>query len=414
MKGKDRDRQELKYHFQNAVNLKQSCKIHVTTTKEDNFGFYFKNGNLLWATSSNHRFRRLYRITKQICPEVNCQEVKLREQEISELWEYLLINILHKRKLITSRQLKEIIKTIIQEVLFDCSFEREQINKIKVIFETAGNKMGSILKSPLFQQPKVGINYHKVHQLVESSVVAWQKIKLAKYSPNYAPVIKDIEKLKKAVDAEKYQQLFIFINGQKTLRDLASTTGKNTIEIVNILLPHIKNKAIALQEIPDLQLASLYFTPSNLKNKEQEQTNYREYIQELELPLIICVDDDPDVCQYITQILNPVGYRLLPVNDAAKALMILLKHKPSLILLDTEMPDANGYELCAQIKKMSDFKHIPIIILSDRENMVDKVRAKIVGAIDIINKPIDKADLLTLTQKYTQDFAEQEILSTKK
>ena len=414
MKGSDRDRQQLKSHFQNAVNLKQNCKIYITTTQGDSFSFYFKKGYLLWAIGSNHRFRRLYRLTEQICPEINCQEIKLREQEISELWEYLLINILYKRKLITDSQLKEVIKAIVREVLFDCFIAQKQIDRVKVIFETTVNKMGAILKSPLFKEPIVRLNYHKIERHIESSVANWQNIDLTNYSPNYAPAIENIEKLKKAVDAEKYQQLFIFINGQKTLRDLASATVKKPIEIANTLLPHIKSKAIVLQEVPDLQLANLYFTPSNLKDREQYSTNNREYVRELELPLIICVDDSPNICQDIAQILNPIGYRLLPVNDAANALMVLLESQPSLIFLDTEMPDANGYELCAQIKKMPAFKHIPIIILSDKENMVDKVRAKIVGAIDTLAKPIDKADLLTMTQKYTQVLRDRKTIAAQK
>ena len=414
MKATENCLKQIKTYFQNAVNLQQSCKILIATSQGDSWSFYFKKGSLVWASSSNHRFRRLYRLTNQICPEVNCQEVKLREQEISELWEYLLISVLYKRKQITITQVREIIQAIIKEVLFDCWVFENEINQIKVIFETKGNRMGAILKSSLFKQPITNINYKKTIERLESSISEWKKNNLLTICyPNFAPVIKDINKLKKAVDPDTYQQLFIFINGKKTLRDLAVITKQDLLEVAIALAPHLKSKAIALQQVPDQQLSDLYFSPSSPENRAKYKSGVREYIQELDLPLIICVDDDPHICQKFAEILNPVGYRLLSVNDAAKTLMILLDNQPCLIFLDTEMPDANGYELCAQIKKMPGLKTIPVIILSEKETTIDRVRSKMVGAADIINKQIEPTELLTLTQKYTQNFVDRKALISR-
>lgn len=402
---------EIKSHFHNAVNLQHNCKIYIATIKGNSWSFYFKKGNLVWASSSIHRFRRLYRLTNQICPEVNCQTVKLREQEISELWEYLLISVLYKRKLITIIQVQEVIQAIIQEVLFDCFIAESQIAQVKVIFETKGNQMAAILKSPLFQQPITQINCHKILDRLESSVSNWKNITESNFSPNVAPVIKDIDKLKKAVNHEIYEELFIFIDGNKTLRELAHLTKQELLVLVNILLPQIKNKAIALQKVPDRQLANLYFSPSSQSQKNDYNHGKREYIQELDLPLVVCVDDDFHVCQAITQILNPIGYRLLAVNDPFKALMVLLENPASLIFISAEMTDANGYELCSQIKKMPALKDIPLVILRDKEGMVERLRGKLSGAVDFINKPLNISEVLTITQKHTQHFVEPNAVS---
>lgn len=398
---------QIKSQFQKAVDLQQSCKIHITTLKDDSWSFYFKKGYLIWATSSIHRFRRLYRLTNQICPQINCQDIRLREQEISELWEYLLIAVLYKRQQISIVQVTEVIREIIKEVLFDCLLADQKISQVKVIFETKGNHMGAILRSPLFKQPITQIDYKKTINRLETLISDWKTVNINDYSPNFAPVIKDIKKLKKVVDSNTYQELFIFINGKKTLRDLAIATQKDLLSLSCYLVPHIKSKAIALQQVQDQQLTNLYFSPSNQNNQEDYPDLGRQFIQELDLPLIICVDDNPSICQQIAQILNPVGYRILPVNNAAKTLMVLLDNKPSLIFLDAVMPDANGYELCAQIRKMPDFKNIPIIICHDKESLVDRVRAKMVGASCFMNKPIKPIEILTMAQKYTQNIVDQ-------
>lgn len=398
---------QIKSQFQNAVDLQQSCKIHITTVQGDSWSFYFKKGHLIWGTSSIHRFRRLYRLTNQICPQIKGQDVRLREQEITELWEYLLIAVLYKRQQITIIQVKEIIQAIIKEVLFDCLLAENKIKQVKVIFETKANHMGAILRSPLFKQPIAQIDYKKTVHRLESLVSGWKAINTADYSPNFAPVIKDIEKLKKAVDSVVYQELFVFINGARTLRDLAIATKKDLLTLSLSLMPHINSKAIALQQLPDQKIANLYFFPSNQNNQKNHNYPYREYIQELDLPLIICVDDNPNLCQEIVQILNPAGYQIISVKDAAKTLIVLLENKPNLIFLDADMPDASGYELCAQIRKMPNLKNIPIVIYDDKESMVDRVRAKMVGASHFMNKPIDSSEILTIAQKYTQNFVDQ-------
>ena len=83
-------------------------------------------------------------------------------------------------------------------------------------------------------------------------------------------------------------------------------------------------------------------------------------------------------------------------------MVVLLKNKPSLIVINANKSDISNYELCAQIKKVSKLKNIPIIISRDREQMLDRVKAKIAGVSDFITKPIEPEELLALAQKYTQ------------
>ena len=127
----------------------------------------------------------------------------------------------------------------------------------------------------------------------------------------------------------------------------------------------------------------------------------RQCIQEA-LPLVMVIDDNPHSCQKIIQILNPAGYRVISVNDPAKALLALLENQPDLIFLDADLPDANGYELCTQIGKMPALKNAPVVILQGRKNIMDTVKAKMSGASELIEKPVETKNTLVLAQKYTQ------------
>ena len=173
--------QKIRSQLQKAVDLKHTCKIYVTTLENDSWSFYFKQGHLIWAGSNIHRFRRLQRLINKICPEINCLDIRLREQEISELWEYLLVGVVYQRKQISLAQATEIIEEIIKEVLFDCLVAGDIIDQVKVIFETRGNR--AILRSPLFRQPITTIDRKKVVSRLELQIADWRAIAKDNYSP---------------------------------------------------------------------------------------------------------------------------------------------------------------------------------------------------------------------------------------
>ncbi len=113
--------------------------------------------------------------------------------------------------------------------------------------------------------------------------------------------------------------------------------------------------------------------------------------------------------QQAIKILNLASYQIIAVNDAAKTLIVLLKHQPNLIIIDANTADINGYQLCAQ-KKLSKLKNVPIIICRDREQMLDRFKAKMAGVSDFIDKAIEPEELLTQAQKHTQTFFDRQSL----
>ena len=112
------------------------------------------------------------------------------------------------------------------------------------------------------------------------------------------------------------------------------------------------------------------------------------------------MDDSPLVCQSLEQILTSNGYQFIAIQDSLRAIAGLLPRKPDLVFLDLVMPNTNGYEICSQLRKISAFRTTPIIILTGNDGIIDRVRAKIVGASDFLSKPVDAEIVLSITAKH--------------
>lgn len=111
-------------------------------------------------------------------------------------------------------------------------------------------------------------------------------------------------------------------------------------------------------------------------------------------PLIMVVDDSPTVRKLVSLTLERRGYRVISAFDGVAAIKELGSCRPDLILLDINMPRLDGYRLCKLIKKHEATQSIPVVMLSGKDGMFDKLRGRLVGCSDYITKPFE-ADALT-------------------
>ncbi|MEL6929110.1 MAG: response regulator [Cyanobacteria bacterium J06600_6] len=114
--------------------------------------------------------------------------------------------------------------------------------------------------------------------------------------------------------------------------------------------------------------------------------------------LIVCIDDSKTVQRQVKMTLEAGGYQVMSILDPTIALKQLSQRKPTVIFMDINMPNLNGYDLCSLLRKSQRFKDIPIVMLTGRDGMIDRVRAKIVGATDYLTKPCDPYKLIALTK----------------
>ena len=110
---------------------------------------------------------------------------------------------------------------------------------------------------------------------------------------------------------------------------------------------------------------------------------------------ILIVDDTPDNLRLLSKTLIQEGYQVRCAINGSMALLTIKTKIPDLILLDINMPDIDGFEVCKQLKKSELTKDIPIIFISALDTLFDKVKAFELGAVDYICKPFQIPEVLS-------------------
>lgn len=115
---------------------------------------------------------------------------------------------------------------------------------------------------------------------------------------------------------------------------------------------------------------------------------------------ILVVEDSRTQRVIICRMLKQNGYDVVEAADGYEALGQLDKEKPDLILLDIIMPGIDGYKVMSLIKEKPGMKNIPIIMLTSRDNLIDKMRGKVSGTNEYLTKPFVYEELIAKVDKY--------------
>jgi DNA-binding response OmpR family regulator len=108
---------------------------------------------------------------------------------------------------------------------------------------------------------------------------------------------------------------------------------------------------------------------------------------------IVVVDDEPAVGAAVRDLLLPEGIQVDTPSDPESALPELLRSAPDLVILDVNMPGMSGWELCALLRRQTATREIPVLFLTGRREVRDRITAMQVGGSDYLSKPFGAADL---------------------
>ncbi len=109
---------------------------------------------------------------------------------------------------------------------------------------------------------------------------------------------------------------------------------------------------------------------------------------------VLVVDDSPTVRKLVTMTLEKNGYRVVSSYDGVAAIREIAEHNPALILMDVNMPRMDGYQLCKLVRKHEATRHIPVLMLSGKDGVFDRLRGKMVGCSGYVPKPFVPEELV--------------------
>ncbi|EMD3825628.1 response regulator [Acinetobacter baumannii] len=115
---------------------------------------------------------------------------------------------------------------------------------------------------------------------------------------------------------------------------------------------------------------------------------------------ILIVDDSPTETFRFKEILTKHGYDVLEASNGADGVTLAKAEQPDLVLMDVVMPGVNGFQATRQITRDEDTKHIPVVIVSTKDQATDRVWGKRQGAIDYLIKPIEEKQLIDVIKQF--------------
>ncbi|MEO8347793.1 MAG: response regulator [Acidobacteriota bacterium] len=108
---------------------------------------------------------------------------------------------------------------------------------------------------------------------------------------------------------------------------------------------------------------------------------------------VVVVDDEPTVGEAVRDLLAAEGYDVQTPGDAQSALPELLRVAPDLVILDVNMPGMSGWEFCSLLRRQSATRTVPVLFLTGRQDVRDRITAMQVGGSDYLAKPFGAEDL---------------------
>ncbi|WP_224992796.1 response regulator [Acinetobacter pittii] len=115
---------------------------------------------------------------------------------------------------------------------------------------------------------------------------------------------------------------------------------------------------------------------------------------------ILIVDDSPTETFRFKEILTKHGYDVIEASNGADGVTLAKAEQPDLVLMDVVMPGVNGFQATRQITRDEDTKHIPVVIVSTKDQATDRVWGKRQGAIDYLIKPIEEKQLIDVIKQF--------------
>ena len=361
---------------------------------------YLLQGKIQYINTISGQQARLNYLWQQLkvgteCP--NLKDAKFQISEYSQLCQWLINKQLEKDKI------KKVLFQFVREGLINVV----SIKETKIELKPAKRIKKSLISFDL--KKLIGNEY------IRSQIKAWKVARNYCYSPasriyleqknalKFYKIWKDLYTKEEIEPLAKSQKLSSFVSlfvAKSSLYEIATKAKVDTYFLINHLRQSIEENIVELLPFAEITIdKNLQDTvESSNSNQAAHQSADKTNSSNTSSNLIVCIDDSKTVQKQVKMTLQAAGYEVLGILDPTLALKELSQSKPSVIFMDINMPNINGYDLCALLRKSQKFKDIPIVMLTGRDGMIDRVRAKIAGANDYLTKPCDPNKLIAMAK----------------
>ncbi len=346
--------------LQNIVTKKLSGRLTIGDPSDSSIFWrvYFGNGQVHFATSTIGQHERLRYFIQWYYPElVSATSASFQSdyEVICDCWQSGNISLPQVRKLLFWLSQEALVQLL-------------ALPQATVQFEKTVGLDPLLLSVPLKQ----------LIFPMRAFINQWTQLRPEISSPFQRPFVKDLEQLPKLAwqqvrDISFIKSLSHVLTQNLNLYEAACQLKTDTLGLAALLQPMVRAGAVGINS---------YVVP---------QSDRRA--------VIACIDDSKTTQRNVKMVLEASGYKVLAIADATRALTTLARYKPALILMDINMPEINGYELCRMLRQSTLLKDIPIVMLTGRDGMVDKLRARMVGANDYMTKPFKPQQLLSAVRE---------------
>lgn len=375
-------------------------KIEEPQDASIGWNVYLLEGKVQYINSSNGQQIRMNYLWQRFklgskCPQLDQKKVSEYIQVCESLSDKNLSDIETKKTLFrfTREGLVNVLSIDRAKVEF-IPAKRIKNSVIGFSLEQLGAKLEEQIKSWIKVRSYLSSSFCRLY-LDRENALKFYKF----WKPKYTTP--ELESIAKSHKLSSFVSLFVTKN---SLYEIATQANVDVYFLAKCLQQCIVEGLIDLYPFKELTLEELEQknksrkNNATLTNSESDIRSTANSKKDNSSTLIVCIDDSKTVQKQVRMTLEAGGYQVLSILDPTVALKKLSHHQPAVIFLDINMPNLNGYDLCSLLRKSQKFKDIPIVMLTGRDGMIDRVRAKIVGATDYLTKPCDPNKLITLTK----------------
>jgi two-component system, chemotaxis family, response regulator PixG len=370
---------------------------------------YCYRGEVIYITHSvdpkdriDSHLRRLSHTAAAITPDVRAQvrySLELLTEDEHPIREYQALCNLVNQSILSENIAQELCFRLSQEALEFLWPVDAGISRI----QRAELSLGSFMP----------LNLKQLLQTSYSRVTAWCKFSPLVWSPYQRPYLMSQSAQLQRLPAVQQESLGKILRGY-SFRQLGILLKQDELVLVQKFFPLIQEKAIILRDpqepynhlpdwkllFPGQQTATTQVTPPPVETVQEGGALFESRMTGSQLCKIACVDDSPAILQTIERFLGTEDFSLRVIDNSVTALLEIMRFKPDLILMDVGMPKLDGYELCKLIRRNSNFKSTPIIMVTGNTGLIDRAKSKLAGATDYMTKPFTQDELLKMVLRH--------------